>query len=89
MKYYSEKTVKMIIMDAMKYGMEISQCVPMSVNTYPSIELPDKYGRLIDADEVLNKITNGVYPDSMEYTVAVGIIEREIKEAPIILEATE
>ena len=53
----------------------------------PLVEVPP-HGRLTDADEVLNKVTNGIYPDSMEYTIAVGIIEREIKEAPTVLEAS-
>lgn len=49
MKYYSDEIVKQIIKDTMRYTMTISQSVPMSAEHYPSIEIPDKHGRLIDA----------------------------------------
>jgi len=84
MKYYSEETVKEIIEDTVNATLHI--CKPK--NDYPCIEIKEPHGRLIDADEVLDKIINGIYPDFMEYTTAIGIVEREIKNAPVILEAT-
>jgi len=51
------------------------------------IELPE-HGRLGDLDAMASRIKNGVYPDSMAYTIALGIIERELENTPVVLERT-
>ena len=56
--------------------------------TTEAIELPE-HGRLIDADALSDRIEHAVYPDALAYTIAVGIIQRELREAPVIVEATE
>ena len=89
MKYYSEEVVKKIITDAMRYGMEISQSVPMSADSYPSFEIPDKHGRIIDssrAEKFCEDWANG----KIDYLpLPDEILSILLFSTPTILEATE
>ena len=92
MKYYSEETVRKIIAHAEYNG---TFCIRESINlgTYPSIELPDKHGRLKDADAIKKRIDDGI-----ENMTRVGIvvdaqflwdlINVALNEAPTIVEAS-
>lgn len=44
----------------------------------PLVELPEKHGRLIDADEIYFSMTNGIDQD---------IAEEAIRESPTVIEA--
>ncbi len=88
MKYYADEIVKQIIKDTMKYTMTISQSVPMDAEYYPNIEIPDSYGRLIDADELEKAVEKMVICDSYEYTIAHEMIKGLLEIAPTVLEAS-
>ena len=90
MRYYSEETVKKIVKDAMDYSMMISQCIPMSIETYPSIDISEPYGRLGDLDKLKSQIIKKRYekPSRMRekhYNEVLDILY----EAPTILEASK
>ena len=82
MKYYSEETVKKIIAHAEYNGTFCIQ-EPIHLGTYSSIELPDKYGRLIDADALADKPTRDILTTGDDY----ADLWRAIHTAPTILEA--
>ena len=52
-------------------------------------EIPDKHGRLIDADAMLDKLEKIVTPDDLAHTIAHGILEQIVEDANTIVEATE
>lgn len=93
MKYYSEETVKKILKDTKvqtltknMYGnlVQDSRIVKPEPEDYPSIEIPDKHGRLIDASELAYE---GITDYTLESHMVVSL--EDIKDAPTILEATE
>lgn len=92
MKYYSEETVKKIIAHAGYNGIF---CVrePINLGTYSSIELPDKYGRLIDADEcgkvLFDKYTEGIDKWDDFYSAGFRYALKYFSQAPTIVEATK
>lgn len=79
MRYYSEKEVARILYDIDK---DI-KTLPQEVWNYGHINLPDKYGRLIDADALCDKLKS---PDFAYFSVAR--FESIIAEEPTILEAS-
>lgn len=52
-------------------------------------EIPDKHGRLIDADAIISKIERIVHPDDLTHTIAWSIMKQIIAEAPTVLGATK
>lgn len=92
MKYYSEEVVKKIITDAtdaMRCGMEISRNVPISSNRYPSIEIPDKHGRIIDEKWVelyILKYFPVEFPNEMEKVYK--LLKLALEDVPTVLEAS-
>lgn len=54
----------------------------------PLIPVP-KYGRLIDADALLNLLNHCMFPSDMVTTMAVRMATNWIKEAPTVIEAEE
>lgn len=85
MRYFSEETVKKIITDTVNATLHIVK----PSEDYPYIELPDNYGRLIDADELEKAVKKMVICDSYEYTIAHDMIKGLLEIAPTILEATK
>ena len=51
-------------------------------------EIPDEYGRLIDADELEKAAEKMVICDSYEYTIAHDMVKGLLKIAPTVLEAS-
>lgn len=82
MKYYSEDVVRKIYEKALVVGID------EAISKAKSIELPDKYGRLIEADELEKAVEKMVICDSYEYTIAHEMIKKLLKIAPTVLEAS-
>ena len=89
MKYYSETDVKEIIDYAIAYGTDITNYSRPSLDDYPSIEIKEPHGRLIDADELEKVTENMPVCDSYEYTIAHERMKSLLKIAPTVLEASE
>ena len=53
-----------------------------------AVALPE-HGRLIVADELLEKLERIVTPDDLTYTIARGILTQIVEDAETIVEATE
>lgn len=71
----------------MNHRKDLSEGIPSGC---PIIgEIPDKCGRLIIADALLEKLEKIALPDDLTYTIAHGILKQIIEDAPTILEATE
>ena len=51
-------------------------------------EIPDKHGRLIDADELKKAVEKMVVCDAYEYTIAHEMVKKSLKMAPTVLEAS-
>lgn len=51
-------------------------------------EIPDRHGRLIDADAIISKIERMVHPDDLTYTIAHGILKQIVEDAETIVEAS-
>ena len=86
MKYYSEETVKNMLKDTRveiltrnKYGYLEDDCriVRPKVEDYPSIEIPEPHGRIIDENDLHIKDTDGL--------LEAGTVW----DAPTILEASK
>lgn len=71
MRYYSEKTVNQMLLHLGR-SRYLS-----SVRTYPSIEIPEPHGRIIDENDLHIKDTDGL--------LEAGTVW----DAPTILEASE
>ena len=88
MKYFSEKTVKEMLVDFAR-----TDTFPIRED-YPHIEIPDKHGRLIDADELVGNI-NDTYCEECPKTKPIMCkaceyedIMDDIENAPTVLEAS-
>lgn len=90
MKYYSEDTVRKIIRSVAHTALEqMNNFADSALAHQPSIELPDKYGDLIERDKLLEWqnitcIDTGMWQtdfDAVKYSV--------IKNAPVVLKASE
>ena len=85
MKYYSETDVKEMIDYAIAYGTDITNYCP-SLDDYPSIEIKEPHGRLIDADALKRRmieLLNHGY--SFDFIGCFGLID----QVPTILEASK
>lgn len=82
MRYYSEKEVARILYDIDK---DI-KTLPQEVWNYGHINLPDKHGRIVDLDKVLDWLINKDGRFSMAMSAK---IDNALKNAPVMLEATE
>lgn len=83
MKYYSEETVKRLLENKVYHTLK--DC--------PSIEIPDKHGRLIDADTLADEFYIQLTVDSpyMQRSVAdemVKTVSIASQIAPTVLEAS-
>ena len=82
MRYYSEKEVARILYDIDK---DI-KTLPQEVWNYQHINLPVEHGRIVDLDKVLNWLIN----EDGRFSMAMSAkIDNALKNAPVILEATE
>ena len=83
MKYYSEDTVRKIVRSVAHTALEQMDNFADAVLAYqPNIELPDKHGRLIDAD----KLREALLSDEDDRFFTIEDID-EVDNAPTVLEA--
>lgn len=85
MKYYSEEIIRKIYENALIVGIDDA------ISKAKSIELPDKYGRLIDADEcgkvLFDKYTEGLGKWDELYSAGYRYALKYFSQAPTVLEA--
>ena len=101
MRYYSEDTVRKIIRSVAHTALEqMNSFADSALAHQPSIELPDKYGRLVDADHVAGVIRTKIDAVPCEkqglYSIWNGAYRNGlirafsiVDDAPTVLEATE
>lgn len=88
MKYYSEEIVKKIIAHAEYNGTFCIQ-EPINLETYSSIELPDKYGDLIERDKLL-EWQNITYVDTGMWQTDYDAVKTSvIKSAPVVVKGQD
>lgn len=76
MKYYSEATVNEMILYLCWSGY-----FPV-VHTYPSIEIPEQHGDLIDKNYLKNNVSCGGDPELGEFDM---VMWDDIENAPIVI----
>ena len=54
-----------------------------------AVEIPEHHGRLIDADELWNKLDHCMFPSDMVTTLAVSMARNWILKSTTIIPATE
>lgn len=84
MRYFSEETVKKIIAHT-EYNGTFYIKEPINLETYSSIELPDKYGDLIDRDKLLEWQNVTCVDTGMWQTDYDAVKTSVIKEAPVVV----
>ena len=101
MKYYSEDIVREMVKEAedIAYARSLGvKTEPLNIEDYPSIEIPDEHGRLIDANqlqEVLNLalslvITNKLTDMEIELVHrTIGAMSDAVNDMDTILEASK
>lgn len=101
MKYYSEDIVREMVKEAEEIECSRSWGVktyPLDINDYPSIEIPDEHGMVVDADQlqkVLNLTLSLVITDQLtdkEIELVhrtIGAISEAINDLDTVVEATE
>ena len=83
MKFFSEHEVRKLIEET-----DIHDGIRGTADDYlpimKGIELPDKHGRIVDLDKILNWLTN----EERRFSMAMcAKIDNALKDAPVIVEA--
>lgn len=91
MKYFSEDIVREMVKEAEDIAFVRScgvKTAPLDIEDYPSIEIPDEHGRIIDAGP-LEKLYDNLEADNGIYMEDAGETLQRILDAPTILEASK
>ena len=83
-RYYSEKTVKRIISWVCP-GTYFIEDIKDRIKRAKHISIPDKHGRIVDLDKVLDWLINEKKVFSMAMSAKV---DKALSDAPVILEAS-
>lgn len=93
MKYYTEESVRKIALEAEKIAFS-RQCgvktKALEISDYPSIEIPDNHGRIVDEKWVelyILKYFPAEFPNEMEKVYK--LLKLALKDVPTILEASK
>ncbi len=91
MKYFSEDIVREIVKEAEDIAFARSLGVKtksLDIEDYPSIEIPDEHGRIIDAGP-LEEYYDNLEADNGIYMEDAGETLNTILDAPTLLEANK
>ena len=82
MRHYSEDTVRKIIRSVAHTALEqMDNFIDSTLANQPSIELPDRHGRLIDAEEAID------YWDAEMMVIDKYSMHQFLNRIPTVLEA--